>query len=115
MTREDALKEINGLVPVIVHWTDAVANIEDTALPGQQQQGSPQVTTGFLNTQTGQLVGLFSNVSTDLTEPRELDTLFTISGALRAITYLVPERTEIFETTVRKARTIKHTKGAKKR
>jgi hypothetical protein len=110
MTREEVLKELAGLVPVIVHWDDAIAQIEKSVEPGDTPRGSAQVTIGFLNSRAGQLVDLFCNVSTDPEQPSERDTQFTVSGNVRAITHLVPGTTDVFETTVRKARTIDYGK-----
>jgi hypothetical protein len=112
MTREDVLKELDGLNPVIVHWDDAWV---DSEYGDPVDAPMPHCTIGYLGEVTPKIVELHMSTNTDVDAPKNYDVPYCIpAGAIRAITRLVPGETTVFETTVRKSRTIDHGKKTRR-
>lgn len=111
MPDADVLKELEGKTMVVVHWDDA--NIDPRRVPtNHHASGLKQIAIGFLR--PGDPVNVFVNTDVDPSVSPEHDTIFTIPGVVRAITYLKVDHVDVFETKVRKVKTLRpRKKGAK--
>jgi len=115
MTREEVLKELDGLNPVIVHWDDAWVDSEKEDVPGTKKQPMAHCTIGMLTDSGVGSVALYMSTNTDALAEKGLDVPYVIPvGAVKAITRLIPAETSFFETTVRKSRTIDHGKKTRR-
>lgn len=111
MDRESVIRELKGLVLVVVHWDDAWTSSETE--PGERPMA--HCTMGYLGRVTKKCVELHMSVNTGPEMGREFDVPFVIpAGCVRAITRLVPDETDEWQVSIRKVRVVSNKRGARK-